>query len=186
MDTAMEARFNSAVKRLSLALFVVAFLALGVLIALGLSQTQSSGADLDLEPATDFTVPLYSGGTGDFTLSEHLGQPILLNFWGSWCPPCRAEFPAIQAIADAYKDKGLVVIGVGVQDTEDNARAFLIEQGPTFQTGPDLAGSISIDYSVTSMPTTYLITKDGKIFKKWAGLIDEKRLNAFVNELVNM
>ncbi len=186
MDTTTQARSNSAVKRLSLALFIVAFLALGVLIAFGLSQTQSSGADLELEPATDFTVPLYSGGTGDFTLSEHLGQPVLLNFWGSWCPPCRAEFPAIQAIADAYKDDGLVVIGVDVQDTEDNAKAFLSDQGTTFLTGPDLTGRISIDYAVTSMPTTYFITRDGKIFKKWAGLIDEKRLNAFVDELVNM
>ena len=57
MDTATQARFNSAVKRLSLALFIVAFLALGVLIAFGLSQTQSSGADIELEPATDSPSP---------------------------------------------------------------------------------------------------------------------------------
>ena len=184
MDTTTKAPSNPTVNRLSLVLFIGALLALGALIAFGLSQAQ--GADLDLEPAPDFTVPLYTGGTGDFTLSEQLGQPVLLNFWGSWCPPCRAEFPAIQAIADEHKDQGLVVIGVDVQDTEANAKAFLTEQGITFRTGPDLTGRISIDYSVTSMPTTYFITRDGKIFKKWSGLIDENRLTAFVDELVNM
>ena len=71
-------------------------------------------------------------------------------------------------------------------DFSVDARAFLTEQRTTYLTGPDLTGRISIDYAVTSMPTTYFITRDGKIFKKWAGLIDEKRLNAFVDELVNM
>ena len=184
METATESHSSSTIKWLSLGLFIGAFMALGAIIAFGLSQTQ--GADLELEPAPDFTVPLYSGGTGEFTLSEHLGQPVLLNFWGSWCPPCRAEFPAIQAIADEYKDRGLVVIGVDVQDSETNARAFLGQQGTTFQTGPDLTGRTSIDYSVTSMPTTYFITREGEIFKKWAGLIDENRLTAFVDELVNL
>ena len=63
----------------------------------------------DLDPAPDFTTVLYSGGTGEFTLSEQQGHPVVLNVWGSWCPPCRAEFPDLQQAWDQYKDQGLVL-----------------------------------------------------------------------------
>ena len=129
--------------------------------------------------------PFIRAATGDFTLSDHLGSPVVVNFWGSWCPPCRAEFPALQAVADEYKDRGLIVFAVDVQDTEENARAFLDEQDTTFLTGPDLTGRISLDYQVLSMPTTFFVTRDGKILRSWAGQIDEARLSTFIEEILN-
>ena len=134
--------------------------------------------------APDFTVPLYSGGPGEFTLSNYLGHPIVLNFWASWCPPCRTQFPLHQAIADKYEDDGLIMFGVGMQDTEENANAFMAEHNTTFPTGPGLSGQIAIDYKVVGMPTTVFTTRDGRIYNTWVGVIDEERLTTFVEELL--
>jgi len=161
----------------------VAMAGIGALIGFSLVQARGSDAPLDLKPAGDFTVPLYSGGEGTFTLSDHLGQPVVLNFWGSWCPPCRAEFPALQAVFDEYGDDGLVVFGVTSQDSEADAKAFLAEQATTFPTGPDFDDSITIEYRVSSWPTTFFITRNGEIHRKWVGQIDETRLATFVEDL---
>lgn len=181
MDSTTPSR--SVTRWLPAVIGFVAMAGIGALIGYSLIQARGGGTLLDLKPASDFTVPLYSGGQGTFTLSSHLGQPVVLNFWGSWCPPCRAEFPALQAVFDEYRDDGLVVFGVDVQDTEADAKAFLGEQNTTFPTGPDLDNSITIEYRVSSWPTTFFITRDGEIHRKWVGQLDETRLAAFVEEL---
>ena len=182
MEQTTKTAYQSTVRRVTLVITAVVFAGLGALIAFGLFHLQNNAGDL--KPAPDFTVPLYSGGDGDFTLSDHLGSPIVVNFWGEWCPPCRAEFPALQAVADRYKDRGLLVFGVNVRDTEENAKTFLYEQGTTFLTGPD-PGQISLDYQVLSMPTTYFVTRDGKILRSWAGAIDEAQLTTFIEEILD-
>ena len=110
MEETTQTTYPSIVRRITLGIVAVIFAGIGALIAFGLFQLQNNAGNGpstgDLEPAPDFTVPLYSGGAGDFTLSDHLGSPVVVNFWGSWCPPCRAEFPALQAVADEYKDRG--------------------------------------------------------------------------------
>ena len=184
MDATTQER--TGIRWLPALIGIVAFVALGALIGFGLSQAGSGSTSLDLDPAPDFGVPLYSGGTGEFTLSDQRGRPVVLNFWASWCPPCRVEFPALQAVADQYKDKGVVVIGIAVQDTEADAKAFLREQQTTFRTGPDLTDRISIDYRIVRWPTTVFITKDGRIHQKWIGMIDETRLSTFIDELLQL
>ncbi|MCH7706703.1 MAG: TlpA family protein disulfide reductase [Chloroflexi bacterium] len=181
MDSTTPSR--SAPRWLPAVIGFIAMTGIGALIGYSLVQARGGDTLLDLKPASDFTVPLYSGGQGTFTLSSHLGQPVVLNFWGSWCPPCRAEFPALQAVFDEYRDDGLVVFGVDVQDSEADAKAFLAEQSTTFPTGPDLDNSITIDYRVSSWPTTFFITRDGEIHRKWVGQLDETRLATFVEEL---
>lgn len=174
---------------------VAAFLGLGALLAIGVPLLRngvfgSSGStisqDLGLKSAPDFTVPLYSGGEGSFTLSEQKGHPVVLNFWASWCPPCLAEFPALQAASDKYAGQGVIVFGAAVQDTEAEAKAFLQAQATTFKTGPDLAGKLVLDYAITGLPATYFITRDGHIYKKWVGQIDEERLDTFIQELLHL
>ncbi len=181
MDSTTQSR--SATRWLPAVIGFIAMAGIGALIGFGLVQARGSDKLLDLKPASDFTIPVFTGGQDTFTLSSQLGNPVVLNFWGSWCPPCRAEFPASQAVFDEYRDDGLVVFGVDVQDTEADARAFLEEQGTTFPTGPDLDNSITIDYRVICWPTTFFITRDGKIHRKWVGQLDETRLATFVEEL---
>ncbi|MBI4338669.1 MAG: TlpA family protein disulfide reductase [Chloroflexi bacterium] len=169
-----------------LGLAAIAFLALGATLAFGYTQVRGTGARLGLKPAPDFTVPLFTGGDGSFTLSKQRGSPVVLNFWASWCPPCRAEFPALQAASDKYEGQGLVVFGAAIQDTEADAMAFLQAQGTTFKTGPDQNGKLALDYAVTGLPATYFITRDGRIYKKWIGQIDEQRLDTFIQELLKL
>ena len=172
---------------------MAAFAAIGALLAYSVSQARTGDVNVDTlnrETAPDFATPLWSGGTGEFTLSGQQGHPVVLNFWGSWCPPCRAEFPALQAVADEYKSDGLVLFGVNaggiIKDSESDAKQFLTEQGTTFPTGPDLDDRIIVDYKVTSFPTTYFITRDGNIFRKWVGAVDETHLATLVEELINL
>jgi len=177
-------QIRPALRRLPLLISCVALMVLGAFIAAGLTQAKSGGTALSLDPAPDFTVPIYSGGTGSFTLSSQQGHPLVLNFWGSWCPPCRSEFSTLQAAADRYKDQGLIVFGIDVQDTERDAKEFLSEQGTSFLTGPDLSGQILLDFKVANMPTTFFITRNGEIYKKWVGVIDETNLTTYIEELL--
>ncbi|MSQ22305.1 MAG: TlpA family protein disulfide reductase [Dehalococcoidia bacterium] len=181
METTATTR--SGIRWLPALFAFAAFVALGVLLAYAVSQARGGGGP-KLEPAHDFTVPLYTGGPGSFTMSEHRGHTVLLNFWASWCAPCRAEFPVLQAAADKYKDQNLVVVGVAINDSEDEARLFLEQQNTTFLAGHDLTGQVALAYTITGLPATFFITPDGRIYKKWLGQIDETRLTTFIEELL--
>ncbi|MBI4311914.1 MAG: TlpA family protein disulfide reductase [Chloroflexi bacterium] len=183
-------RTKPALRWLPLSLVAAAFLGLGALIAFGIPLLRHVGASpserLRLSPAPDFTVPLYSGGEGSFTLSQQQGRPVVLNFWASWCAPCRAEFPALQAAAEKYAPQGVVLFGAAVQDTENESREFLQQQNTTFMTGPDTDGKLTLSYEITGLPATYFITRDGHIYKKWIGQIDEQRLDTFILEMLQL
>lgn len=147
--------------------------------------------DSGLDAAPDFTTTIYSGGAGEFTLSNQKGRPVVINIWATWCPPCLAEFPDLERAWNQYKDQGLVLFGInaqlspsGIKDTEHAAKLFLQQQEITFMTGPDVDGRISRSYQVNALPSTYFITPDGKILAKWRGRIDPKELNRRIEELL--
>lgn len=134
------------------------------------------------EQAPDFTLPLYEGGA--FRLAQHKGQVVVVNFWGSWCPPCRAEMPALQKVWETFQSQGLTLIGVNVQDTEADALAFLKEVGVTFPTGHDKDGAITRDYRVIGFPTTVFIDRQGQMVRRWTGAITQERLTVLVEDLL--
>ncbi|MCS7206344.1 MAG: TlpA family protein disulfide reductase [Dehalococcoidia bacterium] len=134
------------------------------------------------EPAPDFTLSLFDGG--QFRLGNYHGQVVVINFWGSWCPPCRAEMPALQKVWETYQSQGLVLVGVNVQDTEAAARAFLREAGVTFPTGPDSDGTITTAYRVVGFPTTVFINRQGQVVRRWTGAITQERLTMLVEDLL--
>lgn len=127
------------------------------------------------QPAPDFTVEIIEGG--DFTLSEALGRPVVLNFWASWCLPCRTEIPDISAFAAAHPD--VQVIGVAVDDAEDASRMFADEVGASY---PLALGTSEVEaaYPRFGMPVTYIIDEDGKITDVVNGLVDEELLEDLV------
>jgi cytochrome c biogenesis protein CcmG, thiol:disulfide interchange protein DsbE len=98
-------------------------------------------------------------------LSDLRGQPVLVNFWASWCPPCQAEMPAMQRVHETYAEQGYVVLAVNTtyQDNEADARAFLDERGLTFTVLFDRDGGASSLYVVRSMPTSFFIDHEGVI-----------------------
>ena len=98
------------------------------------------------------------------SLSSFQGQPVIVNFWASWCLPCRAEMPAIQRVYETYLEDGLVVLGVNApNDSRKDVLAFITELGLTFLIVYDKDGSASRDYAVNALPTTYFIDRSGVI-----------------------
>lgn len=121
--------------------------------------------------APDFTVEVIDGG--EFTLSEHRGQSVVLNFWASWCEPCRVEIPDISTFADAHPE--VVVVGVAVQDAEQTARSFAEEVGATY---PLALGTEDIEdaYPTFGLPATYVLDEDGVVTDIFNGIVDENLL----------
>ncbi len=113
--------------------------------------------------APDFTLKTVQGEV--MSLGELRGQVVVLNFWASWCLPCRAEMPTLQRIAEEYASQGVVVLGVNstVQDIPGDVAAFLERHGITFPILLDLEGKVTRLYEIRSLPTTFFIGPDGVI-----------------------
>ncbi|MCK4977815.1 MAG: TlpA family protein disulfide reductase [Anaerolineales bacterium] len=99
------------------------------------------------------------------TLSELQGRPVIINLWASWCPPCRAEMPALQNVYEDYQDQGLVVLAVNAtdQDNLDEAIEFAQEHWLTFPVLLDVTGMVSRMYKLQSLPTTFFVDDTGVI-----------------------
>ena len=119
-------------------------------------------------PAPDFTLPTLSGAP--IHLAELRGKVVLLNFWATWCVPCRTEMPTLEALYQRYKDRGLDVLAVNL-DLRSTAgvAAFLQEVGVTFRVGLDPSWSIARAYRVLGLPTTYLIDRAGNVVVREVG-----------------
>lgn len=133
------------------------------------------------QAAPDFTLTLLDGGV--FRLAEHRGQGVVLNFWASWCTPCRAEMPYFETTYRTYQERGVLFLGVGVQDTPESARAFLRELAITYPSGLDEGNEIALRYQLIGLPTTVFIAPDGKVTRKQTGAISEDQLVTFVEEI---
>lgn len=136
--------------------FVLALLSL---LAWGLVNARRGQLKSGLAP--DFTLTSFEGET--ITLSELRGQVVVINFWASWCPPCRDEAPYLEETWRKYRDQGVVFIGVDYADTEREALAYIEEFDITYFNGPDLGTRISQAYNMQGVPETFYIDKNGEI-----------------------
>ncbi len=167
-------------------IIIFAIIGFGALLITGLiikePLTGASGAARVNQPAADFTLPLLGGG--EVTFSSLRGKPVVINFWASWCPPCRDEAPILEKVWQSYQDKGVTFIGVDIQDTEEAALAYLKEFEITYPNGRDIDGRITIDYGVSGIPITFFINREGLIISRWVGAVDEALLVARIEELL--
>lgn len=160
------------------------------LLAVGVRQ-RTSGA-LASGDAPPFELKTFDGET--IRLSELRGKPVIVNFWASWCIPCRQEAPLLQQVWDKYRSQELVLIGVDYVDTEDAARAFMKEFGVTYPNGPDVGTRIAQAFHITGVPETYFITRAGKLLDgkdstgrangNWIGVISEAALKERIEKLL--
>lgn len=148
----------------------VLVVAVGLAIGWLVGSTNATVAEVG-SPAPDFTVELIEGET--FTLSETRGRPVVLNFWASWCNPCREEIPDISAYAESHPD--VSVIGVAVTDIEEDSRAFAEEIGAGY---PLALGTPEVEdaYPIFGLPNTVIIDEAGLITHIYEGIVDENVL----------
>jgi len=135
------------------------------------------------KPAPPFKLQLFDGG--NLSLEELRGKVGVLNFWASWCyPACYEEAPILEAGWLEYRDRGVLFIGVNIQDTEPKAREFLRLFNHTFPNGPDPRGLISVDYGVYGVPETFFIDRKGMMRAKHVGAVTEPLLRQKLEELL--
>ncbi|MBI4640814.1 MAG: TlpA family protein disulfide reductase [Candidatus Tectomicrobia bacterium] len=154
-----------------------------VLVLLGYGLTRNPReipTPLIGKPATSFALTLFDGR--QLSLEELRGKVVFLNFWASWCPPCRAEARTLEAAWQKYKDQDVVFLGIDIQDTEEAARAFLREFGITYPNGLDAAGKIAIDFGVWGVPETFIIDREGRITYKHVGALGWQTITIKLDE----
>lgn len=140
-----------------------------------LSQVNASGTVAERDPAPDFSVTTFDGAT--FTLSQHLaddGRPVFLNLWASWCGPCRAEMPDLDAAAANNPD--IAFIGVAVQDELEKARDFADEIGVTYPLAFDEAREVDDGYAPIGLPASFIISPEGLIVERVFGPLTESQI----------
>ena len=128
--------------------------------------------------AIDFEIETFDGEM--IKLSDFEGKVVVLNFWASWCPPCRWEMPFFERMSQEYEDQDVVFLGVAISDTLENVRAFAEGVGVTYPNGLDETGEIARDYSVVSLPTTFFIGKDGNVERRLSSAANEGVLKVFL------
>ena len=145
----------------------------------------SNSTEISLAP--DFTLTDQNGNI--HTLSDYKGQTVFLNFWATWCPPCRSEMPEIQKLYEeyGYNEGDLVVLGVaapgvGQEGDLDSVKEFLSENGYTFPVAMDSLGVFTSIYSIRAYPTTFMISEDGSVYGYVEGALTEDLMHSIVEQ----
>jgi cytochrome c biogenesis protein CcmG/thiol:disulfide interchange protein DsbE len=163
----------------AVAVFILLFALLG-LLGWGLVNSRRGPVESGLAP--DFTLTSFNGQT--VTLSEFRGKVVIINFWASWCIPCREEAAYLEQTWRKYKDLGVVFIGVDYVDTEPAALAYIKEFDITYLNGPDLGTRISQAYNIKGVPETYYVAKNGELRGVKIGPLQAPELDEKINALL--
>lgn len=150
------------------------------------SDDHVPGADLsevqEGKPAPDFELDTLSGET--VKLSDYQGKKVILNFWATWCPPCKAEMPHMQNFYEKNQDKGIEVVAVNLTNMDKGKTQldkFVEDYGLSFDIPLDKDGEIGMQYQAFTIPTSYIIDTDGIIQKKIIGPMDEPMMEQLTN-----
>ena len=132
--------------------------------------------------APAFAVPDLRDETRTIELEQLRGHPVVLNFWASWCVPCRKELPAFQAVYGRMGDQ-VTFLGMNHQDSRDDAVALLRKTGVQYQSGFDPKGRVARAYALYGMPTTVFISAGGRILATRTGEMSESQLADEIRDL---
>jgi peroxiredoxin len=136
------------------------------------------------EKLDDFTLNDLQGN--EISLSDFTGKIIVLNFWATWCPPCKAEIPDFVETYNEFKNQDVVFLGVSIDDDINALEQFVSEYHIDYPVLIDnLTENVSASWNISAIPTTFFINTDGKIIDKWVGQIPKQQLVSILNELIN-
>lgn len=174
-----------------IALFVISFVAYNYLNSKYNKENKNS-TDItednkdSTEQAKDFVV--YDKNLNQVKLSDYKGKPVVVNFWASWCPPCRSEMPTFNEISSKYSQDNLVILMVnltdGERETMDTANQFIKNNNYNMNVLFDNDNSAAINYNILSIPRTIFIDKNGNIVKDHSGVISKDELESEINEIL--
>lgn len=131
------------------------------------------------ETPPDFELVDMNGNT--HRLSEYKGQGVFLNFWGTWCKPCEREFPIIEKYYKEYEDEGIQVLAVNIAESDLVVQKFIDQKSLTFPVLIDKQKSVMTAYNIKPLPTTFLISPEGKIEKIITGEMTDANILAYMN-----
>jgi len=142
----------------------------------------------DLKPAYDFELKDLDGNT--VKLSDYKGKVVFVNFWATWCPPCKSELPEFNEANKEFEQKeDVVLLAVNLTtggfrgETEDVVRKFINDNGYTIKVLLDKSGGVANQYGIHSVPTTYIIDKNGDVYDSHIGIMNKAQLMGFYDEL---
>lgn len=135
------------------------------------------------QAAPDFSMGVIANGQGTFTLSKLKGHAVYLNFFASWCVPCKAELPSIARLAKTYAKRGVTVIGVDELESTDAALTFTRLFKLPYEVGIDNSGSIGASYGLIGMPLHVFIGTDGKVVSRRSGQMNADQIRAGLDQI---
>ncbi len=130
----------------------------------------------------EFGLPALDGGV--VRLSDGRGRFLMVDFWASWCPPCRQEAPVLERVWQEYRGGQVGFVGIAVWDSEEEMRRFVERYGITYPVGLDNTGTVAVDFGLTGIPEKYLIGPDGTVRRRFIGPMTEEALRAALDSLL--
>ncbi len=138
--------------------------------------------NVETEPAPEFSLALLGGG--EIASDDLRGQVVMLDFWASWCPPCRDEAPVLARVYGGYRGRGVEFVGFNLWDNAGDAELFLQQQGDEYPNGVDEGGKIAISYGVRGIPEKFFLDREGRIVRKFSGPMDAGLLRQILDTLL--
>ena len=139
------------------------------------SLQDAPAASATVEPIEEFT---------EETLAQYKSQAVVLNFWATWCVPCRREMPDLEAVYRKYRDQGLVVLAINASESSEDIAAFVSKMGLTFPILRDSQRKATDAYDVRFLPTTVFLNRDGRVVTREVGILDQAKMSLQIEPLL--
>ncbi|RIW32066.1 thiol-disulfide oxidoreductase ResA [Bacillus salacetis] len=156
--------------------------AVGYTLYANLFQKEQNQRVVVGDAAPDFALSTLNGD--DFQLSDHEGKAVLVNFWGSWCGPCKKEMPAIQDAYEHYKDENFEVVTINIRESEFTVNKFFENNGLSIPVVMDKDGEVYDRYGIHNLPASFFITQDGTVKRMVQGEMNRQDIDQWIEEVL--